>query len=500
MNNASQNTTAVFALVVALAVLTAFAFQGNRGLYETTEGRYAEAAREMVETGNYLVPTLDYQPHWTKPPLAYWGIAGGIIAFGQSEWGVRFYNAMAFFLTIMAVIALGSLLWDTTTALIAGLIYLSSPFPFFGSNVVSTDTLLTLWEVIAVLSYFKAYRAADSRKRSLWITVMWAVFGLAFMTKGPPGMLPLIPLIIWNYTRRNKASLFKAPGIPFFLVIGFTWFLVVIIKNPNLLHYYLKTEIVDRVSSAAVHNPEWYSPFTVYFPVLLGGQGAWLYFFSRGCWQFTRLGPRRNVAFFKSNEEILFLTLWIAIPLLIFSLSRSRLELYVLPLCAPLALMTARWISTHGGIPFRRIAFIAVLSVIVLTGLRLAVAYFPNRNNMKQVFQMTHDAGSRTSGYFVFEEDKLYGMQFYLQGTMQRVGLTGNEPWADASIDQLINDLKNEKVGTRYLILASRKRVPRLEAALANTSVDVEKIDSKYWVWFIISKKGLTNSNDGGAI
>ena len=66
------------ALLIAPAFLAAFAFQGSRGLYETSEGCYAECAREMIESGNYLEPTLGYRPHWTKPPMTYWAIAAGI--------------------------------------------------------------------------------------------------------------------------------------------------------------------------------------------------------------------------------------------------------------------------------------------------------------------------------------------------------------------------------------------------------------------------------------
>lgn len=226
----------------------------------------------MVETGKYLVPTLDYQPHWTKPPLAYWGVAAGIILFGQSEWGIRFSNSLAFFLTIITVIILGSLLWEQRVGLMAGLIYLSSPFPFFGANAISTDTLLTLWEVLAVLCYVKAYRVDAWKPKTMWVTVMWFIFGLGFLTKGPPSLLPLIPLIVWNYSRKNKVSLFKGFGVPLFLLTGFSWFILVSIQNPHLVNYFLKTEVVDRVSSTAVHNPEWYSPFTIYLPVLLAGR------------------------------------------------------------------------------------------------------------------------------------------------------------------------------------------------------------------------------------
>ena len=74
-------------VMLALALLVGFSFQGSRGLYETTEGRYVEVAREMVETGNWIEPTLGYRPHWAKPPLTYWAIAGGIKLLGVNEWG-----------------------------------------------------------------------------------------------------------------------------------------------------------------------------------------------------------------------------------------------------------------------------------------------------------------------------------------------------------------------------------------------------------------------------
>ncbi|KPK99456.1 MAG: hypothetical protein AMK75_06425, partial [Planctomycetes bacterium SM23_65] len=87
-------------LLVVLAVVLAFGFLGTRGLYETTEGRYAEAAREMIETGDWLVPRLDYEPHWAKPPLTYWALAGGMMLLGENEWGVRLAPALAYLVTV----------------------------------------------------------------------------------------------------------------------------------------------------------------------------------------------------------------------------------------------------------------------------------------------------------------------------------------------------------------------------------------------------------------
>ena len=88
-------------LAAFLAVCAAFMGNMNRGLMETTEGRYAECAREMVETGNYLEPTLNYAPHWTKPPMAYWSMAAGIKILGNTEAGVRLASGLAFLILVI---------------------------------------------------------------------------------------------------------------------------------------------------------------------------------------------------------------------------------------------------------------------------------------------------------------------------------------------------------------------------------------------------------------
>lgn len=489
MSNATGETKLPLTLVIILAFIAAFSFQGSRGLYETTEGRYAEAAREMVERGNYLIPTLDYRPHWTKPPLAYWGLAGGIKLFGQSEWGLRFSNSLAFFLTTIAVLILGSVLWEQKVGLIAGLIYLSSPFPLFGANAVSTDTLLTLWEVLAVLCYLKAYRGVAPSPKRVWVAVMWIAFGLGFLTKGPPGLLPLIPLIVWNYTRKDRVPFFTGFGVLLFLIIGFSWFIVVTIENSQLVKYFLKTEVIERVSSKAVHNSEWYGPFTVFLPVLLAGQGPWLYFSARALWRSARIGPRRFVSFISNSEEVLFLLLWISLPLLIFSVVQSRLELYVLPLYAPIALLAAFWIKGFESITRTRLFVVATISVFILVGAKYGIARLPNRNNMKQVYEMSLQLNRTKSEYFVFQEERLYGMQYYLNGRMRRVTVEGSEPWADGAIGDLVSSLENGQNIGPWLILTSARKAPLLEKALSGHEVDVRTRRDKHWVWYEISRK-----------
>jgi 4-amino-4-deoxy-L-arabinose transferase len=202
-----------------------------------------------------------------------------------------------------------------------------------------------------------------------------------------------------------------------------------------------------------------------------------------------RSGPRKALSFVRNNEEILFMILWIMIPLVIFSISRSRLELYVLPLYAPIALLIARWISGYESTAWKRLVTVAVVSVVVFAGFKFGIASFPNRNNMQQVYRLGLEAGNRNAEYFVFEEDKLYGMQFYLNGTMQRVTSTGRELWADIGVEDLLSTLQGEKISKKYLVLSSRKKAPFIEDILSDSGFDVQKTENKYWVWYKISQK-----------
>ena len=195
------------------------------------------------------------------------------------------------------------------------------------------------------------------------------------------------------------------------------------------------------------------------------------------------------MSFIKNNEEALFIILWIIIPLFVFSLSKSRLELYVLPLYGPIALLIARWVATYENIRWKQLVMVGVISVIILTGLKFGIAQFPNRNNMQQVYMMSRGIDSRNAEYYVFEEDKLFGMQFYLNGTMQRVTITGRESWADTSIDDLLSSLINEKTAAEYLILSSVKKASLIERVLSDSDIEVQKTGNKHWVWFRVTQK-----------
>ena len=463
-------------MALALAMVVGFGFQGSRGLFETTEGRYAESAREMLASGDYLEPTLAGRPHWTKPPPVYWSIAAGLRLAGQNAWGARLANAAAFVATVMLVAGLGASLWDARTGLVAALVYATSLFPVVAANVVSADTLLTLVETGAMLAYVRAYRTPDPAGGRWWVRAMWAAFGLAFFVKGPPGLLPLAAVIAFQRVhRRPSPRLVDGWGLLLFLAIGGWWYVASALRHPGLLGYFVGDEVVGRVLTAEHHrNPEWYKPALIYLPVLVFGSGAWLVYamptlrraqlLDRGAWRRRR----------ERGDAALFLALWLLVPLLIFSLARSRLPLYVLPLYVPIALGLARAVAVRWPAPAERlprpVVRLALLCAMGLVLLKGVAAQLPSPSDMGALAGDIRARAGHDAGVWLVGEDKMFGLDFYLDGRVRRVSRGGRERWADGSLDALLREVAAGRAPPRTLI-ATGAWSDSLRQVLSHTSV-----------------------------
>ncbi len=419
-------------VLVVLSMLLAFAFQGSRGIYETTEGRYAESAREMLETHHWLVPQLDYRPHWTNPPLAYWAMTGGMALFGANEWGARSCNAIVFVFTVIAVSGLARLMWDERTGFVAGLIYALSPFAFIAASSVHIDLLLSLWELLAVLCYWRAYRAAGTPTERRCIIGMWGLLGVAFLTKGPSALVVLAALIAFRVyvaaTGKRSPRLLSPVGILIMLAMSASWLVV-----------------VARVMTAEHgRNPEWYKPLVIFAPALLFGTGtatvSWLVQLVRN---HALFGGRSLKRLLREDERLAFLALWLLVPLVIFSLSKSRLPFYVLPIFPPVVLATARMtIRTLEAPGFARAARIAaVVTAAALIAMKGVSAYYRTDLDMKALHRTCVQAKRGETAFFLYGSQELYGLQFYLDGRLTRLAEEPLPPWARRSLASVCHEM-----------------------------------------------------------
>ncbi len=341
-------------LALIVVALASFPFIGARGIWEPDEGRYTAVALEMLRSRDWVHPALNHeQPHFTKPPITYWSIAGSVALLGRSEAAVRLPSALAFGLTAFAVGAIAARI-SRGRGIASTVIYATATLPFIAANLVTTDTLLTLFVTVAVLMFVRGWRRFDALPeagcRRLALIGMWGSFGIAFLTKGPPALLMLLPIVavVWRFDGpRHVARLFNPFGVLTFVMVGGSWFAFVVVKDPALATYFFQHELYGRAFTSEHHrNSEWYMAF-MYPLIMLGGLLPW----SLGWLSRRARGWHRGLW---SDPARLLLALWVTLPLFVFMLVQSRMPLYVLPLAAPLAIASARlesleWLTRPGS-------------------------------------------------------------------------------------------------------------------------------------------------------
>lgn len=466
--------------LLLLGLVLGFAFQGTRALWNTDEGRYTGNALQMIDSGNYLVPYYSTdRVNFTKPPVTYWAIAASLNVFGHNTWAARTPNALAFVLTILLVFGMGRVLVPDRPWLPA-LVYACSLGPFFAANVVSTDDLLTLFEALAMFGFVRAFfgtRTLPEAPRK-GVLLMWLGFGLAFLTKGPPGLLPLLgvlPFVIHRDGRTGLKRLFWLPGVALFLVAGLAWYAVVMIRTPGLLDYYLKDEIYNRIFTGVQNrNPQWYGWIRIYGLVFLVGTLPWWGTLLRGLRHVC--SSQRLRKFWKDASVPLFLLLWFVVPLVVFCIAKSRLWSYVLPLFVPLALLLARVIRPGFNLSTLRQRLLLGAWIVVMLSLKAGVSYLghPRADDRQRAAELSAIAapGSYQALSFVqdtrhgvkIEEHTPWGMRLYLDKPLY--GVAWN---AKTGIDRVCTELRRHR--SVLYVLDAEIDVASFRAALSKCDV-----------------------------
>jgi len=336
--------------VAGLVALVAFAFLGMRGIFEPDEGRYTNVALMMLDRGDWLTPVRnELTGHWTKPPMTYWLIAASVWAFGQEAWAARLPIALSFVVCAACVgwIARHCAPGREAKAVV---VFATMLAPCLAAQVVTTDFPLSAAEAFAMALFAQA-RFGHARWAGVAWGGMWAAFGIAFLIKGPPGLLPLLVVAAHAWLVRVAAMgvRWHVAGVAVFIAIALPWYAWAVLRHEGLLAYFLGAEVLERVASDRFErNGGWFGWARVYGPMLLLGSLPWTFAWFRW-WRGVagRLRAWRDAGERARDSRCLLLALWCVIPLLVFCIAQSRLPLYVLPLFVPIAVevaaVDARW-------------------------------------------------------------------------------------------------------------------------------------------------------------
>ncbi|RYU82873.1 ArnT family glycosyltransferase [Hymenobacter persicinus] len=310
---------------------------GSWGVLESSEARYAEIGREMLTTHDWLHPRLLGIQHFHKPPLTYWLTAAGLTLAGPTAFGVRLLPVLAVLLQIGLVYGLGLLLFahDRARALAAAVVYGTLPVVLISALNVTTDAYLQTLELAATYGILRYYHAGGRR----WLYLFWVSLGLAFLTKGPVGfVLPLMAIIGFYFRQqqpRRPFTLHHALGLVLFVLVGLSWYLYLIAENPAFVRYFLFEHTVERFA-----NPQTFGrakPWWFYLVLAPATSLPW------SAALITQVVRTRWAEVSQQWRNVLIF--WVLLPLVFFSLSSSKLLLYVLPLFAGVALLTVYYLG-----------------------------------------------------------------------------------------------------------------------------------------------------------
>ena len=330
--------------LLALAGLLLFLNLGELGLTDRDEGSNAEAAREMLETGDWLSPTLNYEPRFAKPAFSYWVISGSYLLFGVNEFAARLPSALFGIALLLLQYGFLTRVVGSTPALLGSLILLLNVEVIAINRMVLTDPALVFFTTLAGYCFWLGM--GQERKNRFYFIGFYAGMALAMLAKGPVGIIVPLLAVIPYLTITRQWKRFGQIGYPLWgslvvLVVAAPWYLAMMAIHG---HDYLMAAQSNTVGRFA--NPmEGHGGTLLFFiPVLFLGFFPWSGFLPGSLyaalknWKQYRTGKgvpleEEGLAFFAS--------LWILGVFLFFTLSATRLPHYIFPLFPPAAILVA---------------------------------------------------------------------------------------------------------------------------------------------------------------
>ena len=353
-----MNRRVSFFLLLAFCCFALFWRLGSYGLTEPDEGRTAGIGLEFYQSGTWLIPRLYDLAQFNKPPLIYWACSLAYRIGGVNEWTARLPAALAALGTLLLTRAMARRLYGDSAALAATLILLTAPMFFVMAHIIDPNMMLTFWITLtmwAAIAWFQ-----DGKKYQRWI--FWIALGIAFLAKGPPAILvtglalaglrwlpprdgahsrllqtnevtPENAFVVAAHEPRSSSSLpwrslLNVPAILVCIAIALSWFIAVATKYPELWKFFIGQEIVGRLTGGKLGRSQ---PPYYFIPILLGGFLPWLPLFIASLVD--------AASKFKTDARARLLICWVLLPFLMFSLTKSKLPAYILPLFPPLAML-----------------------------------------------------------------------------------------------------------------------------------------------------------------
>jgi 4-amino-4-deoxy-L-arabinose transferase-like glycosyltransferase len=407
-------------LALGAAALSRLVLAALVPLMDTTEARYGEMARKMIESRDWLVPMHDYGvPYLAKPPLAFWFSAAGIALFGPDEVGPRILILLATVAFTAGAFVCVRRWLGAAAAVTATLVMATSLLFFVAAAAVMTDMLLTIAATVALGAFWERHRGGDARAE----IVLYVALGLGLLVKGPLiGVLVLAPIALWALVAGRVVHVWRRfawiRGGLLAVAIAAPWYLAAELRNPGFIDYFIVGEHIQRFLV-----PGWTGDLYGRAHDVPRG-GIWL-FFALGALPWGLIAvpwlivarARVRERWREHRELVLF---WLAaglVPLLLFTFAGNIIFPYALPALPAAALVLAVLVSDERAVP--RLVGVAVATVAVVTTAAWAAGSYMETHSQRAVVQAALARSTSASAPVYYWQARFFSADYYGQGRVR---------------------------------------------------------------------------------
>lgn len=376
--NARSHLLILLAVAVQLVPLAVSA-----DLIDPDEGLHAAIAREMVTSGDWVVPRILGTDFLDKPVLFFWALATSLATFGNTEFAVRlpgvlFGLAGTFTTALLAHAVLGPRAFAPTAVVMATL---AAPFAMLLAPV--HDVALVPFTTMALWAFWR--RAHDDAPWGL-VVLAGLALGLAMLTKGLAGVA-LAGLAWGSYLLLTRTLSVRrigdgAAALAIAALVAAPWYVAVEERAPGYLHYFfVERHLMGFTTSTQNHGAQ---PWWFYLPIVTIGSLPWV------GWLLASVSRVRVTPFGGAARARLFATSWLASNLLFLSAAGSKLLTYVLPAFPAIALLVVTaWHEDEEGVASSRVgAWVEGVSAVLLPVAAVALAAQDASVSMTRIVSM----------------------------------------------------------------------------------------------------------------